>query len=158
MINDIERKWLTSPQAPIVILERKDDSWLPDELIHPGISTLGVMLPYTPLHYLLFDDELELLLMTSANISDEPLIINNQEAMEKLSEVADFFLLHNREIFNPCDDSVMRVTPLLTPQLLRRARGFVPLGIELPVKTRPVLALGGEMKSTFCMTRDGEAF
>lgn len=158
LINDIERKWLTSPQAPIVILERKDDSWLPDELIHPGISTLGVMLPYTPLHYLLFDDELELLLMTSANISDEPLIINNQEAMEKLSEVADFFLLHNREIFNPCDDSVMRVTPLLTPQLLRRARGFVPLGIELPVKTRPVLALGGEMKSTFCMTRDGEAF
>jgi len=157
-LNSTEERWLASPQAPIVILNRKKDGFLPDDIIHPGINTLGVMLPYTPLHYLLFDDELKILIMTSANISDEPLIVENQEALHKLREVADFFLVHNREIFNPCDDSVMRVTPLNTPQFFRRARGFVPLGIKLPLTTRPVLALGGELKNTFCMTRADEAF
>lgn len=83
-INPVEEQWLTSPAAPIVILERNWDGLLPDELIHPGIDTIGVMLPYTPLHYLLFDGELDLLIMTSANITDEPLIIDNSEALFKL--------------------------------------------------------------------------
>ena len=158
VINEVEKNWLTSPQAPIVVMQTKDETQLSQATIHPGLNTLGVMLPYTPLHYLLFDDELELLIMTSANISDEPLITDNREAVEKLAEVADFFLIHNRDIYNPCDDSVMQVTPLGTPQLLRRARGLVPRGIALPKVTKPVLALGGEMKSTFCLTRQGEAY
>ena len=157
-LSDEEARWLASPQAPIVVLQRKPEEPLPDETLHPGLSTLGVMLPYTPLHYLLFDEELRLLVMTSANISDEPLIIDNQEALEKLVEVADYFLVHNREIFNPCDDSVMRVTGIGTPHFIRRARGLVPLGLRLPFKTRPVLALGGELKNTFCITREDEAF
>jgi len=158
VINSIEKSWLTSPQAPIVVMERKQEGQLSGEIIHPGINTLGVMLPYTPLHYLLFDNELELLIMTSANISDEPLIIENHEAIDKLQDIADFFLIHNREIYNPCDDSVMRVTPLQTPQFFRRARGLVPMGITIPARSKSVLALGGDMKSTFCITRKGEAF
>lgn len=158
VMNATEKTWLTSPQAPIVVMERKEASQLSGEIIHPGINTLGVMLPYTPLHYLLFDEELELLIMTSANISDEPLITDNQEAINKLSELADFFLVHNREIYNSCDDSVMRVTPMDTPQFFRRARGLVPMGITIPARSKPILALGGEMKNTFCITRKGEAF
>ncbi len=157
-VNDEQEQWLNSRPAPIVILAQQEEYGLAGDHIHPGLDTLGVMLPYTPLHYLLFDDELELLIMTSANISDEPLIIDNNEALEKLAEVADFFLFHNRDIFNPCDDSVMRVTELKTPQLLRRARGFVPAGIVVPTRSEPVLALGGEMKNTFCITRSGEAY
>jgi len=158
LINEAEEKYLCSPQAPIVILERKEDRQLAAELIHPGLDTLGVMLPYTPLHYLLFDDDLDILIMTSANISDEPLIIDNEEALKKLNQIADCFLLHNRDICNPCDDSVMRVTAANTTHLFRRARGFVPRGISIPVQSQPVLALGGEMKNTFCITRNGEAF
>jgi hydrogenase maturation protein HypF len=157
-INPVEEKWLGSPQAPIVVLETKHNNMLPRDVIHPGINTLGVMLPYTPLHYLLFDEELEILIMTSANISDDPLITDNQESLEKLANIADFFLMHNREIYNPCDDSVMKITTFNTPQYLRRARGFVPLGIKMPVASEPVLAVGGEMKNTFCITRQGEAF
>jgi len=157
-INPIEKSWLTSPQAPIVVMQRKEGNVLPAEIIHPGINTLGVMLPYTPLHYLLFNEELEMLIMTSANISDEPLITNNEEALDKLQEIVDFYLIHNREIYNSCDDSVMRITPLDTPQFFRRARGIVPMGIPIPSRSNSVLALGGEMKNTFCITRQGEAF
>ena len=156
-VSESEEKWLTSPQAPILVLREKEDSGLPQEVIHPGLNTLGVMLPYTPLHYLLFAQDLEILIMTSANISDEPLIIDNAEALKKLSGIADYFLLHDRDIYNPCDDSVMTITPLNKPQLLRRARGFVPLGISLPVDSAPVLAVGGEMKNTFCLSRGREA-
>jgi hydrogenase maturation protein HypF len=157
-VNAEEEKWLCSPQAPIVILERLEQCSLAADIIHPGINTLGVMLPYTPLHFLLFDEELEILIMTSANISDEPLITDNQEALDQLKDIADYFLLHNRDIFNPCDDSVMRVTDLQTPHIFRRARGFVPRGIPVSVQTESILALGGEMKNTFCITRNGEAF
>lgn len=157
-INTEEEKCLGSAQAPIVILERKEENSLAAELIHPGIHTLGVMMPYTPLHELLFDQELEILIMTSANISDEPLIIDNEEAQKKLGDIADYFLLHNRDIYNPCDDSVMRVTALETPHFFRRARGYVPRGIPIRTQSEPVLALGGEMKNTFCITRNGEAF
>lgn len=158
MINPTEESWLTSPQAPIVVMQRKAAANLPGAIIHPGLDTLGVMLPYTPLHFLLFDQELQLLIMTSANISDEPLITSNEEAIRQLGGIADFFLIHNRDIYNPCDDSVMQVTPMETPQIMRRARGLVPGGICLPVKSHAVLALGGEMKSTFCITRQGEAY
>lgn len=157
-INSLEEKWLNSPQAPIVVLESSFNPALDADIIHPGLKTLGVMLPYTPIHYLLFDNELDLLIMTSANISDEPLIIDNHAALSKLKGIADYFLMHNREIHNPCDDSVMMVTKINTPHYFRRARGFVPLGIQIPPSSQPILAVGGEMKNTFCMTRGGEAF
>ncbi len=157
-ISELERTWLTSPQAPIVVMQKKEGTSLSEPAIHPGLSTLGVMLPYTPLHFLLFDADLDVLIMTSANVSDEPLITDNQDALNNLGTLADYFLLHNRDIYNPCDDSVMTITPLNTPQFFRRARGLVPRGIPLPVQAAPVLALGGEMKNTFCMTRQGEAF
>jgi hydrogenase maturation protein HypF len=157
-ISSLEERWLISPQAPIVILESSFNPALDAEIIHPGLKTLGVMLPYTPIHYLLFDNELDLLIMTSANISDEPLIIDNDVALNKLNGIADYFLMHNREIYNPCDDSVMMVTKINTPHYFRRARGFVPLGIQVQPSPQPVLAVGGEMKNTFCITRGGEAF
>lgn len=158
IINAGEEDLLASPAAPIVVLRRREDSSLSAEAIHPGLKTLGVMLPYTPLHYMLFDDELRVLVMTSANISDEPLITVNEEAMEKLEPVADFFLLHNRDIYNPCDDSVVQLTRAGTVHFMRRARGYVPEGINLGRQVLPVLALGGELKNTFCLTRGNEAF
>lgn len=158
IINSGEEALLASPAAPIVVLKRREDSPLPAEAIHPGLKTLGVMLPYTPLHYMLFDDELRVLIMTSANISDEPLITVNEEAMEKLGSVADFFLMHNRDIYNPCDDSVVQFTKAGTVHFMRRARGYVPEGISLGRQVQPVLALGGEMKNTFCITRGSDAF
>ncbi len=157
-ISPAEESWLSSPQAPIVILTSRQHPELDMNLIHPGLNTLGVMLPYTPLHYLLFDDDLDLLIMTSANISDEPLITTNEEALNKLAAIADYFLIHNRDIYNPCDDSVMKVSKNHTPHYFRRARGFVPLGIPIPERPQSVLAVGGEMKNTFCITRAGEAF
>lgn len=158
LVNQAEEKWLQSPQAPIVILQTRDDNKLPRDIIHPGLDTLGVMLPYTPLHYLLFDEDMDILIMTSANISDEPLIYDNDTALEKLRGIADYFLVHNREIYNPCDDSVLKVGTIDNPHYLRRARGFVPLGINIPAGMQPVLALGGEMKNTFCITRGDQAF
>lgn len=158
-ISPEEEDWLNSRHAPILILECHEQTQLPGEVIHPGLKTLGVMLPYTPLHYLLFDDKLDILIMTSANISDEPLITENDEALKKLADVADYFLLHNRDIYNPCDDSVMRVTALNTPQYFRRARGFVPSGLEVPARRNvSVLAVGGELKNTFCITRKRGGF
>lgn len=149
---------LTSPQAPIVVLPEKEDSHLPSTLIHPGLATLGIMLPYTPLHYLLFDQDLDVLIMTSANISDEPLITSNEAALQKLKGIADCFMLHNRDIFNPCDDSVVGLTAWDTPHFFRRARGYVPRAIKIPRNSEPVLAVGGEMKNTFCITRQGDAY
>ncbi|MGE5372382.1 MAG: carbamoyltransferase HypF [Solirubrobacterales bacterium] len=172
-ISPAELALLNAPEAPIVVLDRRFEAKLPDRLIHPGLSTLGVMFPYTPLHELLFDDALEILIMTSANLTDDPLVTDNTEAREKLTGIADYYLIHNRDIHNPCDDTVLRLVPdpdsknrpvasgdrpAMTTQFFRRARGYVPRGIELPVTTRPILAVGGEMKNTFCLTRGNEAF
>lgn len=155
-----EEQWLTSRQAPIVVIKSRFNPLIPGELLHPGLDTLGVMLPYSPLHYILFDEELDLLVMTSANISDEPIITSNKEALSQIKNLADYFLLHNRDIFNPCDDSVLSCAGTGTPNIIRRARGFVPRGIKIAgLRTEPtVLAVGGEMKNTFCLTRGDEAF
>jgi hydrogenase maturation protein HypF len=125
-----EATLLETPAHPIVILDRRRQDDLPPELA-PGISTLGVMLPYTPLHHLLFEDGLEILVATSANISDDPLIIDNDEALVKLKGIADYFLMHNRQIYNRCDDSVTTVTDG-DVLIARRARGYVPLPVDLP--------------------------
>ncbi len=126
--------------------------------IAPGDNTLGVMLPYTPLHYLLFSDSPEIesewsaLVMTSGNLSEEPIVISNHEAMLQLGGVADWFLLHNRDIATRVDDSVVRSFEG-RERVLRRSRGFVPQTIDLGIELEEVLAFGGELKNTFCLTK-----
>ncbi|MCL1852900.1 MAG: carbamoyltransferase HypF [Peptococcaceae bacterium] len=135
-MNDLEAAWLTSAAAPIVLLERRRDeplllekSLLADD-IAPGLDSLGVMLPYTPLHVLLMQEGFSFLVLTSANLSGQPLIYHNEEAFDKLDGLADGFLLHDREIFHPCDDSVVRqIGGEMT--FYRRARGYVPLPLTV---------------------------
>lgn len=153
-ISKLEEQQLLSPQAPIVILNRKGGN-LPDSLT-PGVNTLGVMIPYTPLHLLLFQKNLQLLVMTSGNISSNPLIYKDYDAQKELEEITDYFLMHNRNIFNRCDDSIVKIINN-APQLYRRARGYVPLPIDIPIK-ESVLACGGDLKNTFCLTKEGQGF
>ena len=148
---------LLSPRRPIVILPRRPGAKLASG-IAPGDNTLGIMLPYTPLHYLLFSDsplmesEWTALVMTSGNLSEEPIVISNQEAMLQLGGVADWFLLHNRDIATRVDDSVVRSFEG-RERVLRRSRGFVPQTIDLGIELQEVLAFGGELKNTFCLTK-----
>ena len=148
---------LLSPRRPIVILPRRPDAKLASG-VAPGDNTLGVMLPYTPLHYLLFSDsplmesEWAALVMTSGNLSEEPIVISNHEAMLQLGGVADWFLLHNRDIATRVDDSVVRSFEG-RERVLRRSRGFVPQTIDLGIELQEVLAFGGELKNTFCLTK-----
>jgi hydrogenase maturation protein HypF len=168
-LNDAERELLLSRERPIVILIKRPDSRIVAE-VAPGQSTLGVMLPYTPLHYLLLERQSgfpEALVMTSGNLSEEPIATDNAEAREHLASLADAFLMHNREIHMRCDDSVVRVfSPSRTSSNnhyasiypLRRARGYAPFPIRLPWKLTSILATGAELKNTFCLTRDRYAF
>ena len=148
---------LSHPRRPIVVLPRLPGGPLSGSLA-PDDNTLGVMLPYTPLHYLLFSDspetesEWDALVMTSGNLSEEPIVVSNQEAMRHLGGVADWFLLHNRDIFTRVDDSVTR-TFEGRERVLRRSRGFVPQSIDLGIEMEEVLAFGGELKNTFCLTK-----
>lgn len=131
---------------------------LPDA-IAPGLDTLGFMLPYTPLHALIFRRMARPVVMTSGNLSDEPQVIDNDAAKAKLGAIADYALFHNREIANRVDDSVVRVMASV-PRLIRRARGYAPSALPLPpgFETAPdLLALGGELKATFCLIKDGAA-
>ncbi len=156
-----EEATLLHARRPIVVLRRLPGGVL-SEQIAPGDRTLGVMLPYTPLHYLLFSDSPEMpsawdaLVMTSGNLSEEPIVIDNQEAVERLGTVADCFVLHNRDIATRVDDSVVRVFEG-RERVLRRARGFAPQAIDLGAETEEVLAFGGELKNTFCLTKGGRA-
>lgn len=148
---------LHSPAAPVVVLDALDPGSLPE--IAPGLDTLGFMLPATPLHELLMRDLDRPLVMTSGNLSDEPQCIGNREALERLRGVADHFLLHDRAIARRVDDSVVRVMAG-AERVIRRARGYAPAPIVLPDCFRnaaPILAMGAELKSTFCLLRDGEA-
>ncbi|BAF59877.1 MAG: carbamoyltransferase HypF [Pelotomaculum sp.] len=158
LLDKREREILSSPQAPIVILRRKPDAELPEELA-PGLNTLGVMLPYTPLHLLLFSGPFDLLVMTSGNYSGLPLVKDNARALNELGQIADYFLLHNRDIVNRCDDSLVRVIDGET-HIIRRSRGYVPHPI--PVLRQPggpvILGAGGEMKNCFCLLKNDLAF
>ena len=157
-VNAAEAAALTSPAAPIVLLDRLSDVALPEDLA-PGVTTLGFMLPYTPLHHLIFRRLDRPIVMTSANLSDEPQIIDDGEAREALCSIADFLLVHDRRIAVRLDDSVVRVIDSAI-RMLRRARGYVPTPIGLPSglsAAPPILALGAELKSTFCLARSGEA-
>ncbi|MBO9467324.1 carbamoyltransferase HypF [Tropicibacter sp. R15_0] len=156
-LSDQESALLQEAAAPIVLLERKSND-LPDELA-PGQSTLGWMLPYTPLHHLLLDKIQRPLVMTSGNLSGEPQVIGNDEARDKLGAFADAFLMHDREIARRLDDSVERVTPH-GRMVLRRARGRVPGTLPLPQGFEdcpPITAYGGQMKAAICLIKNGQA-
>ena len=197
LVSDAERDLLLSRARPIVILQKRPDSPIVPDCA-PGQNSLGVMLPYTPLHYLLFAGEQgsrgagepesdflpcppappplrpSALVMTSGNLSEEPIAYRNEEARERLADLADAFLLHDRDIHVRCDDSVMRIadcgmrnaesTPhsaFRAPHLLlpmRRSRGYAPFPVKLPWDAPPTLATGAELKNTFCLGNGRYAF
>ena len=148
-----EGELLRSPRRPIVLLRRRADAPVAGS-VAPGNPWLGVMLPYTPLHHLLLADAGGALVMTSGNRSDEPIAVDDAEAADRLGGIADVFLGHDRPIHRRCEDSVVRAAfPL------RRSRGYTPDALPLTVhRGSPVLAVGAELKSTFCVARSGEAF
>ncbi|MGM0577426.1 MAG: carbamoyltransferase HypF [Myxococcota bacterium] len=141
---------LTSPRAPIVLLPRRPGSRLAPG-VAPGRTELGAFLPYTPLHHLLLEAFGGPLVMTSGNLSDEPLAASNEEARERLGPLADHLLLHDRPIRTRVDDSVVRVADG-RERLLRRARGYVPEVLDLGFEAPPLLAVGADLKNTFCLT------
>jgi hydrogenase maturation protein HypF len=156
-ISPEEEALLTSPTRPIVLLERKESAGVAEE-VAPRQSTLGVMLAYTPLHHLLLRDAGIPLVMTSGNNSDEPIAYRDEEALDQLCEIADYFLVHDREIHMRCDDTVVR-TAGGRAYPVRRSRGYAPAPLRLAADfTRHTLACGGELKNTFCLARDRHAF
>ncbi len=157
-VDEVEKSLLQSAEAPIVLLKKIADNPLP-EAIAPGLDRLGFMLPYTPLHLLILRRMERPVVMTSANISNAPQVTSNSDITEKLSDIADYALFHDREIENRVDDSVVRVVAGV-PRLLRRSRGYAPGAIPLPDSFQDapdILAYGGELKSTFCLLKDGAA-
>lgn len=178
-LDDTAQALLESPSRPIVLLRKKPGFEARFPGVAPGLAWVGVILPYTPLHWLLFHQALgcpgathwmsqpqELtLVMTSANPGGAPLVFDNRQALETLTGIADCWLLHERDIVVPCDDSV--VVPCPAPAqpssqpgfyFIRRARGYTPLALPLAQESEPVLALGGQLKNTLCITRGREAF
>jgi hydrogenase maturation protein HypF len=146
---------LESQQRPIVLLQKTASTY---DALAPDGNVLGICLPYTPLHHLLVGCQgVPALVMTSGNLSDEPIAIDNEDALTRLDTVADFFLVHDREILARCDDSVVRVIGGHA-QFARRSRGFVPSAILLQDSYLPILAVGGELKNTICISRGSAAF
>ena len=147
---------LASIARPIVLLTKRQPFALA-EAVAPGNRYVGAMLPYTPLHYLMLRHGFQALVMTSGNLSEEPIAIDNDDAFERLAGIADFFLVHNRDIYLRSDDSVVRRSAGAT-RFMRRSRGYVPVPVFLKHKLPPVLACGAELKNTVCITRGNQAF
>ncbi|MGD8293172.1 MAG: carbamoyltransferase HypF, partial [Desulfobacterales bacterium] len=151
-----EEKLLTSIQRPIVLLSKKETNCISAE-VAPHNKYFGVMLPYAPLHYLILKRGFVALVMTSGNLSDEPIAIDNDDAFERLSSIADYFLIHNRDIYLRSDDSIVR-SSAGADRFLRRSRGYVPIPIFLRTDLLPILACGAELKNTICLTKQNKAF
>jgi hydrogenase maturation protein HypF len=163
-VSPAEEEWLTGIRRPIVLVAKKRPFPLAGS-VAPDTDFVGLMLPYTPLHHILLHDYAGLkgpeaaLVMTSGNMSSEPICLDNDEALERLTDIADIFLFHNRDILIRTDDSVIRVNPDTNePILMRRARGFVPSPVFLPVKGGTVLGVGPELKCTLTLTKGDQAF
>ena len=170
-ISPSEERLLTSPQSPIVLLKHKNKPTHPNSIlknlntIAPGNPYLGIMLPYTPLHHLLMAEFNQPVIATSGNLSDEPICIDEQQALTKLSEIADLFLIHNRPILRPVDDSIVRIIAG-REMILRRARGYAPLPISLPTSensnqspiSHPILATGAHLKNTIALAIKNQIF
>ncbi len=155
-VSEEEEKLLSSPECPIVLLKKRKDIPIAFE-VAPHNNYLGVMIPYTPLHHLILKKSEMFLVMTSGNISEEPIACENEEALIRLGDLADLFLLHDRDIYSRYDDSVARIFEK-KPMLIRRARGYAPYPIHLPYKSQEILAVGPELKNTFCLTKENYAF
>jgi hydrogenase maturation protein HypF len=157
-VNPWEAELLTSYRKPIILLKKRDDYNL-SELVSPELHSVGVMLPYTGLHAMLFDEVKEpAFVMTSANPPSEPIVTDNNEAISKLGSTVDYFLFHNRQIAQRCDDSVVRFHNK-DPCLIRRSRGYAPEPVQLKqVSDRCVLAVGGELNVTACILTGNRAF
>jgi len=151
-ITDKEEKILTSRQSPIALLEKKFPEPLPQN-IAPRVNCLGVMLPYTPMHHLLFYEGLQYLIMTSGNISGMPICYKDNEALERLKDIADFFLVHDREILTPIDDSVVRVIDE-KEMVSRSARGYCPATLQIDSHSK-IIAMGAQQKSSLCLLHKG---
>lgn len=155
-VDDTEAAILSSPARPIVLLRRRTDAPVA-HTVAPGSPLLGLMLPYSPVHHLLMDSGPDALVFTSANRSDEPICFTEDDAAQRLPSLADAVLDHNRPIHVPCDDSVVRVID--NRELpIRRSRGYAPLPVDLGRDGPPVLAVGGELKNTFCLTDGPRAY
>ena len=167
VVSDFERRLLLSPESPIVLLERKDNRELYGKLVSalrladsvaPANPNLGIMLPYTPLHHMLMADVGHPLVATSGNISDEPICIDEREALKQLGGIADVFLVHNRPIVRHIDDSIVRVI-LGRELVMRRARGYAPLPVQLPEAViAPIVAVGAHLKNTVTVAVGTNAF
>jgi hydrogenase maturation protein HypF len=155
-INNEEAQLLSSPNSPIVLVKWKSGSSI-CPAVAPGLKYMGIMLPYTPLHHLLLRDTCLPLVMTSGNLTEEPIVKDNDEAVRRLNSIADYFLVHNRDVYARYDDSVTLVEAGI-PRFARRARGYAPFPIRLPFKSRQIMGAGAEEKNTFCLTRDNYAF
>ncbi len=157
VLTPAERNLLTSPECPIVLAKWKDKTSSICKAVAPRLRVMGIMLPYTPLHHLLLNEVDRPLVMTSGNLSGEPLVKDNEGALAKLGAIADVFVFHDRDIHARCDDSVSMVEEE-TPQVIRPARGYAPRPFSLPFKAKQVLACGAELKNTVCLTFNQYAF
>ena len=155
-VNEVEERILLGNKKPILLLDKKRNSLLPKELTNYQNGKLGVMLPYTPVHHILFREDIDILVMTSANISGEPMVYKNHEAIEKLKGIADFCLMNNRDIYIPIDDSVSRVI-LGKERILRNARGYAPKSMEIKGMSYSV-ALGANSNNTFTIANNENIF
>jgi hydrogenase maturation protein HypF len=155
IVNDMSEQLLKSPQSPIILLPKRKNSPIAPSVAE-GVSTYGFMLCYAPLHYLLFDHNIDVIVATSGNISDEPLICRNETALERLGNVADAFLMHDRDIFRQVDDSIVHFVEQ-EPVLLRRARGYVPTPIIIERSCKEdIFATGADLKNTFCFVKQNQ--
>lgn len=156
VLGAMEERLLTGPESPIVIAPKAPDCPV-DRLVAPANGWLGLMLPYAPIHHLLMRGHFQALVMTSGNVSDEPVAFEDSDALKRLGTIADYFLVHNRPIHIRSDDSVMRVFQG-KPLFYRRARGYAPRAVRLPFKMPPLLAVGAELKGAICLVQGEQAF
>lgn len=158
LVSEAERQLLSSGARPVVLLERRDGGAALPEAVAPRVGTLGFMLPYAPLHHLLLDGSVRPLVFTSGNVSDEPICYEDEEAVRRLSGIADYFLLHDRRIHVRTDDSVTCLAEG-GEMILRRSRGYAPAPVRMAFEFgRQILACGAELKNTYCLTRGRHAY
>ena len=156
-VSEQELRILTSPESPIVLLEKRPETGLVCEGVAPGNPYIGAMLPYTPLHHLLLNELGFPVVATSGNLSDEPICIDEHEAVDRLKGIADHFLVHDRPIVRQVDDSIVRIV-MGRPIVLRRARGFAPLPVKLNAAVPPGLAVGGHLKNSVAVSNGDQIF
>jgi hydrogenase maturation protein HypF len=156
-ISEHERRILTSPASPIVLLEKRNESDLVCDGIAPGNPYIGAMLPYTPLHHLLMSELGFPVVATSGNLSDEPICIDEQEALHRLKDIADHYLVHDRPIVRHVDDSIVRIV-MGRPVVLRRARGFAPLPVRSGAELPKAIAVGSHLKNSVAISNRDQVF